>query len=461
MKKNLVMFLFIALFTFAMPTVTVFATETKEVENTVKEETIYDGVGIYQNCMPAVLNITYDNGGGSGFFIDINVIVTNYHVIKEIKTDNISISDMYGNEYTVKYVLGYNDLLDLALIEVNETSTTYLKRNTHTTLPGSLVYSLGNPYGIPFVIAQGLVGNPSWKVDWKNTIVHTAPISSGNSGGPLVNSYGEVLGINAFSAGESDAQNLNYAINISDIDKVDVSNPRTFTEFVNRYNIQHKVVDKSVANVGDVIILGSYEQDNNMDNGAEEIEWIVLDNKDDELFVVSKYCLDVSCWNSDNKNVTWKDSEYRKFLSAFYDNSFTDKEKESIMKVNTDRRRSNNPQFSSSFIFGDEDTYDYVFLPSSDELEDSKYVNINGVVEQFLMRAEPTEYCKSKGIATWGDSIYTFYATRSIRMINGVFLEGLDNYITITVKGELTVDGPTSKGDFGKIATRPAMWIKR
>ncbi len=130
------------------------------------------------------------------------------------------------------------------------------------------------------------------------------------------------------------------------------------------------------------------------------------------------------------------------------------------MKTNTDKRRSNCPKFDSMFIFGEE-TYDYVFLPSANELRDSKYVNINGVVEEFLLRAEPTEYCKSKGVATWGDSIYIFYATRSIRSLDGVLLEDLDIYITITVKGERTIDGPTSEGDLGKIATRPAMWIKR
>ena len=276
--------------------------------------------------MPSVVHITYPGSGGSGFFIDKNLIVTNYHVLEDIKT-NIDIVDMYDNHYTVKYVLGYNKTTDIALIQVNEAGVSYLKRNTHEVLHGSLVYTLGNPYGIPFVIAQGLVGKPSWNIEGKDTIMHTAPMSAGNSGGPLVNQYGEVLGINTLSSGGTDAQNLNYAVKIDEVDNVDISHPVTFNQFLNRFNVEHKVVDKSKAKIGDIVVMGKYEQDNNMNNGTEDIEWLVISEKNNELLVLSNYCLDVSCWNKDNKQVTWKDSEYRKFLTSFYESAFTSTEK--------------------------------------------------------------------------------------------------------------------------------------
>ena len=447
MKKNLVMFLALVLFALATPAVTVFAADTKETVDS-KEDTIYDGVGIYQNCMPAVVYIEHPNGFGSGFFIESNIIVTNYHVINEISGD-IDIFDMYDNHYSVKYILGYNETVDLALIEVNETSTSYLKKNTHEILPGSLVYTLGNSYGIPFIIAQGLFGKASWYIDGKDTIVHTAPISAGNSGGPLVNQYGEVLGINTFSA-MGDAQNINYAVNIDEINLVNISKPMTFNQYLNRYNLENKIVDKSVAQIGDIVVMGKYEQDNILSDGTEDIEWIVIDSKDDELFVISKYCLDISCWNEDNEKVTWKDSEYRKFLSSFYDNCFSDKEKESIIKVNTSDGLSNRSDVPKINLYNEE-TYDYIFIPSTVELS-VDYFKLNNCIENKLRSAEATEYCKAKGAAKWQDNKNTFYATRK---------QNIDYYVSVSVKGEFTLDKADGIGEFGYVALRPAMWIKK
>lgn len=69
--------------------------------------------------------------------------------------------------------------------------------------------------------------------------------------------------------------------------------------------------------VGSIVKFGSYEQDNNRDNGTEEIEWIVLAKHEGFLLLISKYCLDNMVYNSsDIHNSTWTDSEIKKWLNS-------------------------------------------------------------------------------------------------------------------------------------------------
>ena len=56
---------------------------------------------------------------------------------------------------------------------------------------------------------------------------------------------------------------------------------------------------------GDIVTFGEYEQDHNRQNGAEPIEWIVLDTDGDYLFLVSRYILDRQRYNKDKESTTW------------------------------------------------------------------------------------------------------------------------------------------------------------
>ena len=66
------------------------------------------------------------------------------------------------------------------------------------------------------------------------------------------------------------------------------------------------VTDFSKAKTGDYIVFGSYEQDNNLDNGTEPIEWLVLSNDGSELYVISKYALDSKPYNIEYMETTWE-----------------------------------------------------------------------------------------------------------------------------------------------------------
>ena len=72
------------------------------------------------------------------------------------------------------------------------------------------------------------------------------------------------------------------------------------------------------------MVLGRYEQDGNDDNGLEEIEWVVLDIKGDELFVISRFALDCIPYNSSHGEARWENSYVRNWLNdSFYNQAFT------------------------------------------------------------------------------------------------------------------------------------------
>ena len=69
------------------------------------------------------------------------------------------------------------------------------------------------------------------------------------------------------------------------------------------------------ADVGSIVTFGHYEQDGNLDNGQEKIEWIVLDVQKERCLLLSRYCLDTKSYHSKGKNITWKDCTLRKWLN--------------------------------------------------------------------------------------------------------------------------------------------------
>lgn len=159
-----------------------------------------------------------------------------------------------------------------------------------------------------------------------------------------------------------------------------------------------KKYDFSNVKVGDVISFGAYEQDDDMTNGKEEIEWIVLSKSDSKMLVMSKYVLDVVSYNSKRGElVTWESCTLRKWLNEyFYNSAFTDNEKKMIKtsKIKTPA----NPYASKSSASND--TKDKVFALSLQDLSKAKYgfdTDLNK--EDKLRQCSPTEYAKTKGIS--------------------------------------------------------------
>ena len=85
---------------------------------------------------------------------------------------------------------------------------------------------------------------------------------------------------------------------------------------------------QSKYHVGDGVILGKYEQDANTENGAEDIEWIVLDVKGMKVLLISKYALESMPFNSASGETSWGDSSIRIWLNGeFMDNAFSETER--------------------------------------------------------------------------------------------------------------------------------------
>ena len=128
------------------------------------------------------------------------------------------------------------------------------------------------------------------------------------------------------------------------------------------------------AQIGDIIRFGCYEQDDNAGNGAEDIEWYVLDILKDEMTLLSVNILDAYVFSSEQKAVTWKDSELRKWLNeAFYETAFNDTEQTNILMTTLENDNG-------------EDTEDQVYLLSHRE-----FLAYFGVGADALMKMPSTK----------------------------------------------------------------------
>lgn len=181
---------------------------------------------IYEKCAPSVVQINTNINLGTGFFISEGVIVTNYHVIKG--ATEISAHLNTGKSYNVTTILGYDEALDIAILAV-PAKVKPLTLSRFTPKIGNYVYTIGSSLGLEGTFTNGLVTTNSRIIEEVDYIQTNAAISPGNSGGPLINPYGEVVGINTMQL--VDGQNLNFAINIYQLYYVDLNNPISADEF--------------------------------------------------------------------------------------------------------------------------------------------------------------------------------------------------------------------------------------
>ncbi len=176
-----------------------------------------------------VETITNNSAAGSGFFIDDQgTIVTNYHVIDGATSISVEVSD--GASYPVQKIIGFSQINDLAILKIDVTGNSYLEASTEDAKTGEQVYAVGSALGtLTGSFTAGTISSTSRTVGTIDCIQMDAAISSGNSGGPLVDIYGDVVGINTYSY--VDGENLNLAIKISTLDAL----PRDKNYTVNDY----------------------------------------------------------------------------------------------------------------------------------------------------------------------------------------------------------------------------------
>jgi S1-C subfamily serine protease len=153
---------------------------------------------------------------GSGFVIDkTGHIVTNYHVVESAKKINVSFSNGASTKATI---VGVDPSSDLAVLKVDASSralTPLQLGNSDTMQVGDPVVAIGNPFGLDRTVTAGIVSAIQRAITAPNgyTIDHViqtdAAINHGNSGGPLLNRRGQVIGVNAqIETGDSGSGNV-------------------------------------------------------------------------------------------------------------------------------------------------------------------------------------------------------------------------------------------------------------
>ena len=147
---------------------------------------------------------------GSGFFVKPNQIATNFHVIEGAAQGTAKLVGKY-TRYQIEGIVATDRKNDLAVLNVTASGVTPLSLGDSDTVNiGAKVYVAGNPKGLEGTFSDGLISRRESYP--KKRLQMTAPISPGSSGGPVLNSKGEVIGISVAVHRALDAQNLNFAI---------------------------------------------------------------------------------------------------------------------------------------------------------------------------------------------------------------------------------------------------------
>ena len=173
---------------------------------------------LVKRVKPAVVAIaTYDASGdalmtGSGFFLRPGQVVTNLHVIRGAVKAEIKTLDGKGKVFPVNGTLAIDEEGDLALLSVDTPTERPRSTELASELPdeGEPIFVIGNPLKLEGSVSDGIVSAVREVPNSYRIIQITAPISHGNSGSPVFNWKGQVLGVVTIKV--TNGQNINLAI---------------------------------------------------------------------------------------------------------------------------------------------------------------------------------------------------------------------------------------------------------
>lgn len=168
---------------------------------------------------PSIVVITYagrdgaQQGLGTGFVIDKSgLIATNLHVIGEARPISVQTAD--GKSLPLKAIHASDRALDLAILQVDATDLQPLPLVEEKPDVGEAIVVMGNPHGLKHSVVSGVVSGLR-EIDERNMLQLAVPVEPGNSGGPVVDMQGRVLGVVTMKSAVT--ENLGFAVSASDL----------------------------------------------------------------------------------------------------------------------------------------------------------------------------------------------------------------------------------------------------
>lgn len=170
----------------------------------------------HTNLYQLVFKVTHAGGSGSCFYLkSYDLFVTNYHVVEGFRT--VAVHDNDRNPFLARVVL-VNPTLDIALLAVDGDFAALpelsLAGNDALAI-GCRIFVAGYPYGMPFTVTEGSVSSPKQLLDGKYYIQTDAAVNPGNSGGPMLNDAGEVVGVTVSKITQAD--NMGFGIRVESL----------------------------------------------------------------------------------------------------------------------------------------------------------------------------------------------------------------------------------------------------
>lgn len=179
----------------------------------IKATTSSDFSGIIEENIRGVVTIKTNAAQGTGFLISENgYILTNAHVLSGARYATIYTYD--NNQFSAS-LIGYDSNIDIALLKISGSFQSLVLGNSDNVKIGEKVIAIGNPLGLSFSTSEGIISarDRTGSNNLPYYFQTDASLNPGNSGGPLINTEGKVVGINNFKI--SGGENLGFALEIN------------------------------------------------------------------------------------------------------------------------------------------------------------------------------------------------------------------------------------------------------
>jgi S1-C subfamily serine protease len=166
-------------------------------------------------------NQPVDTGLGSGVIYDkAGLILTNNHVVEGATAIDVELADGSRVDATL---VGRDPSNDVAVVKIDPSKVPVVAElgDSSAVKPGQPVVAIGSPEALENTVTEGIVSGINRQLDNYVGLIQTdAAINHGNSGGPLINAYGQVIGLNTLGVRDNNAQGLNFAIPINKVKQV-------------------------------------------------------------------------------------------------------------------------------------------------------------------------------------------------------------------------------------------------